>query len=115
MADNVVEPVQVASPNAMPPEVRAELDQQMQISLNGGIPPKAADAAAGDPSQQQQAATIPDLFGLFKEKFGYDTPETAIREIEELRAYKATPIIPELSFENADSEKVLRALQAGKF
>jgi hypothetical protein len=115
MLENGVDQSVVASTPSMPPELKTELDQQMQISLNGGVPPKAADAPPGaDGTQQQAPAPITDPFGLFKEKFGYDTPETAIREIEELRAYKATPIIPELKFENEESAKIVRALQAGK-
>jgi hypothetical protein len=117
MPENGVDQPVVASSPAMPAEIKTELDQQMAISLNGGVPPKVADAAAGVDAgnQQQQSTTITDPFCLFKEKFGYDTPETAIREIEELRAYRASPIIPELTFENEQSEKIMRALQAGKF
>jgi len=37
-----------------------------------------------------------------------------MKDIEELRAYRATPIVPELKFENEESAKIVKALQAGK-
>jgi hypothetical protein len=87
----------------------------MGLALGTIKPSDVADTGgggAGGEQQQQQAHADP--FGIFKEKFGYDTPETAIKEIEELRAYKATPIIPELKFENEESARIVKALQAGK-
>jgi hypothetical protein len=116
MADNVIDqtPTPAATTGGMTPEVKAELDQQMQISLNGGIPPKAADAPAAAAGDGGQPVVITDPFNLLKEKFGYDTPETALKEIEELRAYKATPIVPEIKFENEENEKLFRAFTSGK-
>lgn len=111
MADNIIEPVQ----EQVQPDIKAELAQQMAISLNGGIPPEPT-ASTGDNAPTQNANIVPpvDGFAIFKEKFGYDTPETAIKDIEELRAFKSTPIIPEIKFENEESEKLFKAWQAGK-
>lgn len=110
MADNV----DVVSPEQQQADFKAELSQQMGLAL-GTIKPADIANTGGAGGEQQQTPNIPaDPFGIFKEKFGYDTPETAIREIEELRAYKATPIVPELKFENEESARIVKALQAGK-
>lgn len=111
MADNVEIPEAQGHPAPSPEQ---DLAAMMAISLNGGIVPEAI-------VQQQEAAaqvvadtTPSDPFGLFKEKFGYETPEAAVAEIEALRAFKAAPPAVEYKFENPDSEKVMKALQAGK-
>lgn len=90
--------------------IKAELDQQMAISLNGGIPPAAT---AVSPASQEPAIPV-DPFGVFKEKFGYTTPEAAVQDIEALRAFRAAPPTVELKFENETSKRVVEALQAGK-
>lgn len=109
MADDII----VSSPEQQQAENKAFLDQQMGLAL-GTIKPEVGNIGAGDQQQDQTPNIAADPFGIFKEKFGYDTPETAIREIEELRAYKATPIVPELKFENEESARIVKALQAGK-
>ena len=111
MADDII----VASPEQQQAEFKTELATQMGLAL-GTIKPSDVTnpGAAGGGDGAPVVNTPADTFGIFKEKFGYDTPETAIREIEELRAYKATPIIPELKFENEESAKIVKALQAGK-
>jgi hypothetical protein len=111
MADNVVE---VSPEQQQQAEFKAQLDQQMGLALGTIKPSEVTAPTATDDTQQQQQPPPVDTFGIFKERFGYDTPETAIKEIEELRAYKATPIVPELKFENEESAKIVRALQAGK-
>lgn len=108
-------PVETSVTTAVDP-IKTELDQQMAISLNGGmLPTPAADTAA----TVAAAATIPaaanDPFGLIKEKFGYESPEAAVTEIEALRAFRAAPPVAELKFENEQSKRVAEALQAGKF
>lgn len=111
MADDIIVE---QNQSAAEPDFKAQLAEQMAISLNGGIVPETI-------AQQQAAATATtvdtppsDPFGIFKEKFGYETPEAAITDIESLRAFKAAPPAAEFKFENPDSEKVMRALQAGK-
>lgn len=103
----------VAAPSVDP--IKAEIDQQMAISLNGGIAPATAEPAAA-PAVTNVTATSPsDPFGIFKEKFGYETPEVAVQDIEALRAFRAAPPVAELKFENEQSKLVAEALQAGKF
>lgn len=101
-------PVESPVTPAVDPTIKAELDQQMAISLNGGVAP-AASVPAGDAPPPPPA----DPFGIFKEKFGYDSPEVAIQDIEALRAFRAAPPVAELKFENETSKRVADALQAG--
>jgi len=123
MPDEIAQPAAAtaaasATPPAIDPAIKNELDQQMAISLNGGVPP-AATAAQGEGTSTTAEATATaapaDPFAIFKEKFGYETPEAAIQEIESLRAFKAAPPAAELKFENETSKMVAHALQAGKF
>lgn len=101
---------------AIDPAVKAEIDQQMAISLNGGVPPQQTEPAGGAAGAAPAAPVAPpDPFGVFKEKFGYESPEAAVQEIEALRAFKAAPPAAELKFENEQSRQVVEALQAGKF
>lgn len=97
-------------------EIKAELDRQMAISLNGGLPPQATDGAAAEVQPNPTIAPqIPvDSFGIFKEKFGYDTPEAAVQDIETLRAFRAAPPSQPFKFENETSQRVAEALQGGK-
>ena len=96
--------------------IKTELDQQMAISLNGGIAPVAAEPSTTVAAAVAQPAALPsDPFGLIKEKFGYESPEAAMQEIESLRAFRAAPPAAELKFENEQSKLVVEALQAGKF
>lgn len=108
-------PVESIAAPAVDPN-KTELDQQMAISLNGGMPPETAEPAAASPALAAPAVATPsDPFGLIKEKFGYESPEAAVLEIESLRAFRAAPPAAELKFENEESKKVVEALQAGKF
>lgn len=100
-----------------------DLAAHMAIALNGGIPPQpeAQTQVAPDVTQEAGAAaavvvdtSVSDPFGLFKEKFGYETPDAAIKEIEELRAFKAQPRTPEFTVPDSESAAILRALAAGK-
>lgn len=107
---------------------RQELDTQMNIALFGKVPDAQGGNQEGGESQQQGAAegaegvqqpvtqvnSIQDLFAPIKEKFGYNSSEDAIREIEELRNYKANPTPAELKFENEQSERIYKALKEGK-
>lgn len=101
---------------AINPEIKAELDQQMAISLNGGIAPVAVTETAPTGSSAQTGAattTASDPFGIFKEKFGYETPEAAVQDIESLRAFRSAPPASEIKFENEQSKRIAEALQAG--
>jgi hypothetical protein len=119
MAEQASSVEQTPSAPLIDPAVKAQIDEQMAISLNGGVPPVAAAAApvVTEPAaaEAQPAPTTADPFGLFKEKFGYESPEAAIAEIEALRAFRASPPAAELKFENDQSKLIAEALQAGKF
>lgn len=114
VVDTPAAPAAPAAPS-IDPAVKAELDQQMAISLNGGILPQAADAPVVDAPVAAAAAAPSDPFGLIKTKFGYESPEAAVQDIEALRAFRLAPPAGELKFENEDSRRVVEALQAGKF
>lgn len=124
MADNVIaEPQQVQADVAQQPDFKTELDQMMAISLNGGIPPQAPEPQpvlpeaqnAPEPAQAHaDTSQATDPFGLIKQKFGYESHEAAIKEIEELRAFKEQPRLPEFVFETEDDARILKALAAGK-
>jgi len=97
---------------------KAELDTMMKINLNGGIVPDELlkpDTTTGtnvDGPKQDPPPTI--TFESIKEKFGYESPELAIKEIEELRALRTTPPKTEpIKFENEDSEKLFKAFTKG--
>lgn len=94
------------------PEIKAELDRQMAISLGGGVPPLPQPAATTTPAAQTTTPTDP--FGIFKEKFGYESPEAAVQEIETLRAFRSAPPAQPLKFENEMSQRIVESLQAGK-
>ena len=111
MADNVVEVPEVQSNASV--DLKAELAEQMAISLNGGIIPEPKEAAPAAGGEGAIVAPPADPFGLFKEKFGYETPEAAVAEIESLRAFKAVPPVAEFKYENPESEKIAKALNAG--
>lgn len=109
-------PIQTSAPITVDP-IKAELDQQMAISLNGGMLPIVQQTSPTLPSGENTPAVVTahaDPFGIFKEKFGYETPEAAVQDIESLRAFRAAPPAAEIKFENEQSKKVIDALQAGK-
>lgn len=102
---------------------KALLDQMMNFNLNGVLPPEvaavvennqAAPPAEGDVPREVEAPAAVPSFDIFKEKFGYESPEAAIKEIEELRVLKANPTPAEIKFENERSKQIFEALQAGK-
>lgn len=106
MADDIIVDQQAV-------DSKVELANQMAIAL-GTAPPAEIQqqaAAAQTTTEQQQTAAV-DYFSQIKEKFGYENHEAAIKEIEDLRAFKAAP--PEYEFENEDSAKLFKAWQAGK-
>lgn len=108
---------------------KAELDRMMQLSLTGKFPEEqqqgngSSGGTQQSPTNQSAADTnnapenlnsIADLFAPIKDKFGYNSPEDVIREVEELRAFKANPVKEEIKFENETSEKLFKALKQGK-
>jgi hypothetical protein len=119
MADELItQAVETATTEQI--DVKAQIDQQMAIALNGGIPPQDAEGAAATatiPTEQTtttvQEQSQNDPFGLFKEKFGYETPDAAIKDIEELRAFKAQPRAPEFTVPDDESHAILKALAKG--
>jgi hypothetical protein len=114
MADNVIEASAQTQDSSI--DTKALLAEQMAISLNGGSPPaKTEDATPPATDQASAGATVQVTpFDAIREKFSYQTAEDAIREIEELRAMKASPVTPEIAFENEESEKLFKAWTAGK-
>lgn len=107
--------VETSAAPAIDPAIKADLDQQMAISLNGGVMPAAAETAPGGSTAETTLTTMAaDPFGIFKEKFGYETPEVLLADVESMRAFRAAPPVAELKFENEQSKRVAEALQAGK-
>src|SRR5882757_5162104 len=93
---------------------KVELANAMALALGTAHPaePVAATQPTLDPALPTEPT--PFTFDPFKEKFGYQSPEDAIKEIEDLRAYKDTPATPTYEFENEESKKLFEALAAGK-
>ena len=108
MADNVIE---VA--NEQQTDNASELAQMMAISLNGGIVPQ--QAASEQQVVVDEPVIVPATFEILKEKFGYESPEAAVAEIESLRVLKSQPPVTEVpKFENEFNEKLYKAIQAGQ-
>lgn len=122
MADNVVETQQSVSP---------DVQQMMEMSLKGFTQqPQSAQANQELPIATEQTAQQAQVqqavegqvsveqstftFDIFKDKFGYEKPEDAFTEIEQLRSLKNNPVKPEIKFENELSEKLFKAFQGGK-
>jgi hypothetical protein len=141
--DNNVQPTQPTNAGIQTPQapvVPEEVKNQMQASLalwNGGEMPKPETLAATETTQTvvipttqtdttgtQVAATTtttpaPEFsFDTLKTKFGYEKPEDALTEIEQLRAAREkynSPVADEdIEFENEFSEKLFKAVKAGK-
>lgn len=97
-----------------------DLAAHMAIALNGGIAPQSSDESApaapteGGTTAAVTDQSVSDPFGLFKDKYGYETPEAAFKDIDELRAFKAQPRNPEFAVPDDESGRILRALAAGK-
>lgn len=119
-------------------DMSAALAQQMQVSLAGFTGNDKIENPNNQTTQQPTTETVAqvenqtqqtaqettqaeetqqasDPFQLFKDKFGYETPEDAALKIQELIDYKEKSPSQELKFENPESKKVFEALQAGDF
>lgn len=118
MADDIIEQqaeTQVTE-TAAEPSVKDLIAEQMNFRLNGGEPPK--DLTETTETQTTETTTQTEVpaftFQTFTDKFGYQSPEDAIKEIEELRLAKANPVAVEPKFENDQSKALFNAIQAGK-
>lgn len=94
--------------------VKAELDALMNLNLNGVMPTVQDEPPVLD-TPPLDAPPQPQSFEVLKEKFSWESPEAAVREIEELRGLKANPTPSQIKFENEQSEKIFNALKEGKF
>lgn len=120
MADELIQQTAPETTTTITEQAAPQFDlaASMAIALNGGVAPQAAEQAA-DIAQEPAGGTVTepstsDPFGLFKDKFGYETPEAAIKDIERLRAFEAQPRTPEFTVPDDESGTILRALAAGK-
>jgi hypothetical protein len=89
-----------------------EVQQQMQQRLGMFNPETVVEEPKPEVVVPDAAPVNP--FDTIKEKFGYQSHEDAIREIEELRNLRSNPVREEIKFENEVSERIFRALQEGK-
>lgn len=104
-------------------DAKAELAQAMQIALSNGIVPQQQQIIEETPPQESApsesiVALTPDAptsvsFDTIKERFAYEKPEDAIKEIEEYRKFKENPVA-EIEFENEASRKLFEAIKGGK-
>ena len=99
----------VVAEQAQQTEQQVELAQNMAIALGLEQPQTAAETAVTETIEQ-----VPVTFEIIKEKFGYEKPEDAVAEIEQLRAYKQQPVVEAPKFENEFNEKLYKAIQAGQ-
>lgn len=115
------------------PSVPADVARNMAIALNNGIIPdeyrgQSVNTATTENTTDTNNATtdtnvvqstdviVPPSFTFetFTQKFGYQTPEDAIKEIEELRGFKANPTKEELKFANDEAKRIYEYLNSGK-
>jgi hypothetical protein len=123
MAEDIVEP---QSQQPATTTVDPEVAKLMDISLNGFQKPQAQPSQEGVANTPPASADTPPVsttqppvfsFDTLKEKFGYQSPDDAFKEIEELRTLKANPPQagqPQIKFENEQSEKLFNAIQKGE-
>lgn len=125
MADVIVEEnnqeaqTQEVIENTQQTDFAEQLKAEMEIALNGGVPLQVEQTQEEIIAAEQQAAQVAEpisfQFETFKEKFGYESPEQVLTEIEELRALKANPPKAEVEYANEDSKAVAQLLSEGKF
>lgn len=110
--------------------VSAEVAQMMDLSMKGfvnqSVLPTTPQHPISEPAAEVTTTTTQETvatntetapsfsFDIFKDKFGYDTPEAALTDIEQLRAFKAAPPKAEIKYENEESKKLHLALMNGK-
>lgn len=120
MADEL----EVQQPEVQQPEQPSQADlikEQMEFRLNGTPPAQQPETKIENAEEQppvednQPAIEHPSFsFGTLKEKFGYEKPEDVLTEIEQLRSLRENPVQAAIKYENEQSEKLAKALQAGK-
>jgi len=120
MADELIDNIQTGGEQqaSAEPTVEAQIKEQMEFRLNGIVPEAAVEQSVAQTEGTEQAVTQTEApvfqFQTFTEKYGWQSPDDAVKEIEELRALKANPTAAEIKYENEQSEKLAKALQAGK-
>lgn len=112
MADNIQE--QTTNTTDIAVQQQQEIAAHMALALGTPAPVQQEQIQETIQAEEQPIVvdTPADPFAPFKE-FGYEKPEDAIKEIQEYRAFKANPTPAEIKFENEQSEKIFKAVQAG--
>jgi len=114
MADDIIEQQAETEPT-----VEQQIAEQMNFRLNGGEPPIEAAETTETQTTETETTTQTEVpafqFQTFTEKYGWQSPDDAVKEIEELRALKSTQTVEAIKYENEQSEKLAKALQQGKF
>lgn len=104
-------------------EIPAELKQMMDISLNFNKPDfkipteqiASPQEITNNPEGLPPVESQPFSIDIFKEKYGLQTSEDILKEIEEARTLKASPPQPQpITFENEFSEKLFNAIKENK-
>lgn len=136
MPDTEVQVAQAAAPpdNGQTPDVATMMaasinafvspDKQITVPQPvvepNGQPDVPRGTEDGQP-QAQQPVTQPAApeaqsfqFSTFSEKFGYKSPEDAIKEIEELRAFKSAPGTP-AAFKDDEAAAIYKGLAEGNY
>jgi len=125
MADEIVveQPIVAEQQQQQTFEIPADLKTKMDLALglnqeqqNQGQAQPNGEQQSGAPNEQA-VAPEPFKFDVFTEKFGYQKPEDAFAEIEQLRALKDKPPVaaePIWKEENEVSKKIFDSLKAGK-
>jgi len=131
MADNIIETNAEAELNNVP-DASQELAQNMALALGLKVPETNQAAQTTDTNNQQtqevvitngqstetvnapaETSAVAPTFEILKEKYQYQSPEDAIKEIDEYRKYKENPVA-EIEFENEESKKLFEVIKAGK-
>lgn len=133
MPDTDVQTAQAAAPSdngqkeiaaMMAASLNAFVPQDKQIVVPQPVeqpPQQPTDVPRETPAAQQPATqpavqpdTLPFQFSTFSEKFGYKSPDEAIKEIEELRAFRNAPGVP-AAFKDDEAANIYKALSEGKY
>lgn len=124
--DNVVVEQQVApTAPAIPAEVAAILNERLGMTpaapaaatipdVPHGTPPVNTPDTPASPAQPEAPNAPAFDFKVFSETFGYKSPEEALADIKDLRAFKEKPPVVTPTFENEHSKQVYELLAAGK-
>lgn len=120
MADEIVTTQPAEAQQVVTDSVPAEVRQMMEISLNGGLPPeqskndvtKANQEIIETPTTETQEEIV-DADDYAK-SVGYSSWDEMRNDIPNLKKLKDSPTVAEIKYENEVSEKLAKALQAGK-